>query len=59
MQTRAIERPSEALKQRRAEDEDDDDMDGEIGMVNAKAGGIRSGARTGNGNQSDDSDFDL
>lgn len=59
LRCQAIEKPSDALKQRR-EEEEDDGLDEDIGMVNARGTGIRGGPRSGrNGNESDDSDFDL
>jgi hypothetical protein len=41
-------------------DDLDDDLDEEIGMVNARSSGVRNGASTRRQNQEDeDSDFDM
>lgn len=66
---RALEKPSPSLRTRDKEDDDSDDgFEDDIGMVNTKSAGIRSGGAglgvgsagaRGNKADSDDSDFDM
>ncbi|ORY22584.1 thioredoxin-like protein [Naematelia encephala] len=62
----ALIKPSPAIRARRRDDEDgelDDDLDDEVGTVNARRGGVRNGGGIGTGGKqkddSDESDFDM
>lgn len=58
----ALTAPSKTLRNSGGRDEDsDDDLDDDIGAVNTRGGGIRSGGMgTGTAKEdSDDSDFDM
>ena len=63
---KAMEGPSMALRRRgngeegENEEDEEDGVGEEVGMVNVRSGGLRSGiANGGRGGDSDDSDFDM
>ena len=61
LKTRAIEKLSNALRKKAADDDSDDDLEDDVGFVNTRSSAIRGGA-PGRGQaaaDSDESDLDM